>query len=354
MKAVVKTDYGPDKVEVRDVPVPEVGRGEVLIQVRGCSICQTDVRFWRGTEVNDPLLKSILQPPVILGNENYGEIAEIGPEVEGWQVGDRVCSEVCVQVCGHCMWCRTGYPQMCRKSKWLGRAIDGAFTEYFKVGAEWLHRIPNNVSDDDAALTEMGAVVSQNLIESSKVEPGDTVVVLGPGPIGQMASQVAKAQGCRTVIMLGIEGDEERLKMARELGADVVVNQAEEDPFSILMELTEGRGADIVVEACGFPSAVEQAFDMVRRGGKIAQIGSGRRQRISVTWDKIFMKNVTVYGTNAHGWNAWQRVLDLMSAGKVRGAPLLTHKFPLEEWQTGFKMAESKKSIKVALVPKKD
>ena len=351
MKAVVKTDYGPNKIEIKDVEVPKIGFGEVLVKVHGCSICNTEVRYWRGTEKDDPLLQRMLHVPVILGNENYGEVADTGPGVNKWKVGDRVVSEVCAGVCGHCMYCRTGYPQLCAEIKWLGRAIDGAFAEYFKVGAQWLHKIPDSVSDDDAALTEMSAVVMQNLSEISKVQAGDVVVIIGPGPIGQMASQVAKALGARIVMVLGIEGDEKRLKMASDLGADITINQDEKDPYPVILELTEGRGADIVVEACGFPSAVEQALDLVRKGGKIAQIGSGKRERISITWDKIFMNNITVYGTNAHGWNAWQKSLDLMSVGKIKGAPLLTHKFLLEDWQKGFEIAENKTGIKVALVP---
>jgi len=288
-----------------------------------------------------------------LGAENYGEIAGIGENVKAWNVGDRVCAEPFVNSCGHCLWCRTGYTPGCREREVIGRSVDGAFAEYFKVGTKWLHKVPDNVSDDEAVLTEMTAVAAQGLIERGRIMPGDFVVVIGPGPIGQLSAQVAKAQGAAKVMVTGVSQDEERLKMAKELGADFVVNVESEDVRSRIMELTNGVGADVVIEGSGFGAVpIEQALDFARNSGKIIQLGASKGKPMNgITWDNIMVKNLEVIGSNGHAWWAYERALSMLSTKRVNAAPLLTHKFPLEEWQKGFEMVKNRQGSKIALIP---
>lgn len=346
MKALVKYAKGPGNLEIKNVPIPKIASDEVLVKVKASTID-------RGGDLNvyhSPKLQWY-NVPVILGNEVCGEIAEVGKEVKHWKLGERVVSEVLVYSCGECFWCRKGDTAQCPYRLDMGRRIDGTFAEYFKVRPYYLHMIPDNLSWDEAVLTENVAVAINNLVEKTGIDGGDIVAVIGPGPIGQMALQVAKATGASETMVLGIAGDEVRLNLAQDLGANQIVNISEEDPLKAIGDFTEGRGADVVVEASGSPQAVELAFDLVRPSGKIAQIGH-LLGTVTVTWTKVLNKNINIYGSYAHRWTAWHRALKMMSSGQVSVKRLLSRKFPLEQWQEAFNVVENDRSVlKVALIP---
>jgi len=344
MKAVLKTKRGPGNVELRDVDIPKVTSDEVLIEVKSTGICGTDVHIYHDS--------AFYTPPVILGHEYAGVITQVGSEVQNFDVGDRVTSPATIP-CGTCFMCRTNRSNRCvgDQKRILGaHKADGTFTKYVAVPSKILHKIPVALSFDDAAVAEPVACAIHNVSELVGINPGDVVVVLGPGPIGLISLQIAKISGAQKVIITGVSADEDRLKLAKRLGADVTINVEEQDPIEAVRSLTDGLGADVVLEASGASVARKQAFNLVRRCGKVGLIGlAGKPAEIDL--DKVVEGELEVKGSWGTIWTSWRKALSLMSSGKIQVAPLITTRLPLEKWQEGFKMMEERKALKVLLIP---
>ncbi len=344
MKAVTKTKRGPGNVELKDVAIPEIAPTEVLVEVKKTGICGTDVHIYHDT--------AFYNPPVILGHEYAGVITQVGSKVSTFNIGDRVTSPATIP-CGTCFMCRINRANRCigEQKRVLGAyKADGTFTRYVAVPSKILHMIPEGVSFDEAAVAEPAACAIHNVSETVGVNPGDIVVILGPGPMGLLSLQVAKKSGAKQVIITGISIDKDRLKLAEKLGADVTINVEEEDPVEAVKSLTEGLGADVVLEASGASSARKQAFSLVRRCGKIGLIGlTGKPTEINL--DKIVEGELDVKGSWGTIWTSWRKALVLLSSGMIQAAPLISAKLPLEKWREGFKMMEERKALKVLLIP---
>src|SRR3972149_4308949 len=253
MRALVKTANGQGNLELREVAVPQIDAGEVLIHVRACGICGSDLKI---QDDQHPYT-----PPVVIGHEFAGEIVEVGAGVSGWAAGDRVVSEQHVKACGHCRQCLTGNAFACSFKRAPGYFTDGAFTEFIKVPAWLLHRIPSNLSFVEAAFTEPSAVAAHGVLDRTGIFPEDVVLILGCGPIGLVAGKMAQAAGASKVIITGVDHDEKaRLPKARELGIDCVVNTSQADLAALVADLTGSEGADVVVELSGAGTAMAQAF----------------------------------------------------------------------------------------------
>lgn len=344
MLALVKTQKGDGFLELREVPVPKIAADEVLIEVKAAGICGTDIHvkhdefpYW---------------PPVVLGHEFSGQIIEVGPEVEGYRVGDRVVAEPHTKACGKCYLCRTGNIQICPAKRSPGWGIDGAFTKYIKMPEKLLHRIPDNVSFEEAAVVEPLANVVHDVLERGRVEAEDFVVVLGPGPIGLMAAMAARAEGARAVMIVGTPKDEEmRLKVAREIGIDHVVNLAEENPVDKCLALTGGRGADLVVEASGAEPAINMAVDLVRKKGRITVIGMTGKEKIQFSWDKAIFKVCDIIFNLSTSYTSWDRAISLIALRKVNVKAIISHREPLENWEKVFEDVENLRALKALLVP---
>ena len=344
MKALVKFKKGVGFVELRELPRPSVAQDEVLIRVRAAGICGTDVHIYHD--------EYPYYPPVTLGHEFSGEIVEVGEEVHSWKLGDRVVAEPHTRACGVCYYCRTGNPQICPHKRSIGWGIDGAFAEYLAMPVWLLHRMPDNVSFQEAALTEPTAVATSAVNIATGVEVGDTVVVFGPGPIGLLAAQVAKASGASWVMVIGTPSDSEiRLPVAEELGADCVLNVAEADPVQKVMAMTGGRGADLVVDASGAQVAINQAVAMIRPLGRICAIGLTGKEEIAFTWDKAVFKSCRIQFSLSSSYLGWEQALSLIASGEVKVDRLITHRVSLEDWSSSFEAAASGKAIKVLLMP---
>jgi len=291
-------------------------------------------------------------PPVILGHEFSGEIAQVGAQVTGWQVGDRVVGEPHTLHCGKCWLCRRGHVQNCPEKRSPGWGIDGAFAKYLKYPPKLLHRIPDSMSYEQAALVEPAANTVTDILERGTLEVGDFVVVLGPGPIGLLAAQVARAGGAREVMIVGAPADEElRLATARKLGIEHVIDFAETDPLERCLELTEGRGADLVIECSGAPPAIAQAFGLARKWGKVCAIGLTGKRPVTLDWDAAMMKVLTLYFSMSTEYTSWDKTIWLIASGKVQVDPLITHVLPLSEWERAFEAVEKMEALKAVLVP---
>ncbi len=344
MKAVVKTRRGPGNVELEEVAVPTIKPHEVLIEVKFTGICGTDVHIYHDS--------AFYTPPIILGHEYSGIIVQRGFEVTGFDVGDRVTSPATIP-CGECLMCRTNRANRCigEAKRILGaHKADGTFTKFVAVPSQILHEIPQPLSLEEAAVAELAACVVRAVYERVGIEPGDVVAVLGPGPTGLLALQAAKAVGAGKVVVTGVSADEERLEVAKKLGADITINIEKDDPVEVVKRLTDGWGADVVLEASGASLARKQAFDMVRRCGKMGLIGlTGKPTDINL--DKIVEGELDLRGSWGTIWTSWRRTLNLLSSGMIQVTPLISAKLPLEEWRKGFEMMEGRKALKVLLIP---
>ena len=339
MKALFKPDNSSGKLEIREVDDPEPTDDQVLVEVRAAGICGSDVKH----------LLRVRGTPVILGHEFSGEIVEVAGGVEGWRVGDRVVSETSGHVCGRCHFCGTGDYHLCPERRGLGSGMDGAFARYIAVPQRLLHGIPDGLSYDEAALVQPCADIVNAVTRKADVYPGDIVVVLGPGPMGLLTTQVAKARGAATVVQTGHRGV--RLGIAADIGADVTVPVEEEDPVEKVMELTGGVGADVVFEASGSASAVLQAFEMVRRRGQVTLIASPPKP-VEFDFRRILGKALTVRGSIMSKRVDYERAMSMISSGAVRVGPMITHKFPITEWRKAFDAIMVEKSAgKVLFTP---
>lgn len=344
MQALVKTQKGEGFIELREVPEPVISDDEVLIEVKAAGICGTDIHVKHDTFP--------YWPPVILGHEFAGEIAQVGAKVDGWQVGDRVVGEPHTLHCGKCYLCRRGHVQNCPEKRSPGWGIDGAFARFLKYPPKLLHRIPDTMTFEQAALVEPAANAVTDILERDTLEVGDFVVVLGPGPIGLLAAQVARAGGAREVMIVGAPVDEElRLATARKLGVEHVVNFAETNPVERCLELTEGRGADLVIECSGAPAAIAQSIELCRKWGKVCAIGLTGKRPVQLDWDAAMTKVLTLYFNMSTAYASWDKTIWMMATGRVNVDPLITHVLPLSEWERGFEAVESMEALKVVLRP---
>ncbi|MCD6336569.1 MAG: zinc-binding dehydrogenase [Candidatus Latescibacteria bacterium] len=344
MLALVKTQKGAGHLELREVDAPKIAPDEVLIEIKAAAICGTDIHikhdefpYW---------------PPVVLGHEFSGEIVELGSEVEHYQEGDRVVGEPHTKACGKCYFCRTGNIQICPAKRSPGWGIDGALTKYLKMPEKLLHRIPDHMSFEQAALVEPTANVVHDVLERGRVEAEDFVVVLGPGPIGLLAAMCAKAEGARKVMIVGTPGDEAlRLKVAREVGIDYVVNLAEEDPIQKTLDLTNGLGADLVVEASGAEPAIRTTVDLVRKMGRITVIGMTGKADIAFPWDKAIFKACDLLFNLSTSYTSWDRTISLIAERKINVDAIITHREPLTNWEQVFDDVENLRALKAVLIP---
>jgi alcohol dehydrogenase/L-iditol 2-dehydrogenase len=343
MKALVKYGMNDGDVELREVPEPELQPGTVLVAARAVGVCGSDIHMWRNGQSWDVAL------PVTLGHETAGVIAAVADDVTGWQVGDRVVCETAASICGVCALCRTGRYNLCPDRQGYGALRDGAFGELLLAEPRVLHRIPDGVSFEQAAMTEPFAVAYNALVERASVTPGDLVVIQGAGAIGALSLLVAKLRGAGTTVVLGTPVDVERLAKLRELGADHTVDVTVDDPAELIRSLGDGLGADLVVDATGVSIALKQGLELVRPFGAIAKVGWGP-QPLGFSLDPLVAKAVTLYGSFSHTWTTWERVLSLFASGDLDTSKVLGGVYELAEWERAFADMESGRNIKSVMV----
>lgn len=344
MKAVVKYDNVAGATEVRDVPVPSIGPDDVLVETAYIGICGSDPHMHHNK------VSYKVNVPLILGHEFAGVIAEVGANVTGWKVGDRVTSETHADYCGKCVMCRTNNYHVCRERKGYGFQIDGAFAKYVRVPSRILHKVPDNVSLKEAALTEPLCVAYSSLVKHSPLKPGDLVVIIGPGPIGLLCTKIASILGASDIVVVGTDGDDARMEIAKKMGATMTINSSQQDPVPIIMGMRDGYGANLVVDAAGFSPTLKLSLDVVRPCGQINKIGWGPGP-VGFSLDQLISKAVALQGTFSHTWDVWEKCLVLMGERTVDLGEVITHELPLDQWQKGFDLMETKEGLKIVLTP---
>jgi L-iditol 2-dehydrogenase len=345
MKAVVKYGKGKGLVEIREIPEPKIKKDdEVLIEVKAVSICGSDLHIYHDSHP--------YWPPVVLGHEFSGVIVEVGKEVKGWKAGDRIVSETRTGSCGICYTCQSGFPQLCEQKRPYGIGINGAYTKYVAGPARLLHHLPNNVSFEAGAVIEPTAICVTSILERNELQAGESVVITGPGPIGLISLAVAKAAGVRIAGVTGRSLDEGvRFEKARELGADFTINVDKEDPVKRVLEMTNGLGVDILIETSGGGKAIYQAFEMVRRSGRICAIGISGKEEVPIPYDRGIFKALRYDFCFSSSWTAWEKTIGLISKGVLPIEKIITHKLPLEKWEEAFHLLENLQAAKVILIP---
>jgi len=344
MLALYKTAKGPGNMELRKAIVPRPKPNEVLLEIKAAGICGTDIHIRHD--------KFQYWPPVIMGHEFSGVIVEAGGEVTNFRVGNRVVGEPHTRACGKCELCRTGNIQLCSAKRSPGWGIDGAFARYLVMPDHLLHRIPDSMTFNEAALVEPAANVVQDVLERAQIFANDCVVIFGPGPIGLLALMAARSAGAGKVVMVGTSSDlAMRLPVARDLGVDEVVLADQKDPVEEIMRITDGRGADLVIEASGAPSAIAASVGAVRRMGRITQIGLTGRNEINFPWDKASWKVCNIYFNLSTGYTCWDRTIGLIASKRFNVNKLISNVVPLEEWEPMFDAAEKLLTLKVIFTP---
>jgi L-iditol 2-dehydrogenase len=338
--------YAPEDVRVEEAPEPVAGPGDLVIRVRVCSICGTDAKIWRYGHPN-------LSPPRVLGHEVAGEVSEVGAGVGGWSVGDRV-QVIAAIPDGTCDDCRRGWQTVCPGKEAIGYQYDGGFAERMRVPAKVLavdgvNRIPDGLSFAEASVAEpLSCVINGQ--ELAGVAEGDTVVVVGAGPIGCLHVRLARARGAARVLL--VELSRRRLEMAAALVApDEAIGADGAATVDAVHRLTGGRGADVVIVAASSGRAQEDALRMAARRGRVSFFGGLAKDAPTITCDAniVHYREVTIVGANSSSPAHNRQALELIASGAVPVADLITHRLPLAEAVAGIHTVTRGEGIKVTV-----
>jgi threonine dehydrogenase-like Zn-dependent dehydrogenase len=319
VKAIIKDSPVKGSFHLKDVPKPQVKPGYVLIAIKAAGICNSDISIIDNTYVG----RKPVPIPLILGHEGAGIIEEIGQGICGFNVGDRVSFEA-VLGCASCSSCRVGLKNMCNNWEHLGITCDGTFAEYVVINAELVHKIPPSISFADAAFLEPVGLTVRSL-ESIQPMVGDTAAIVGPGTIGLLHLQALKAAGVSSIIIIGLQRDRHKFKIAKDLGADFIVNASNEDPVKAVQEITNGLGANIVVESANSNQALRIAIDLASVKGRVSCFGL--YPEATINFLNMIRKSVTVFGDVAQLSRHFIRAINWVESGKVSPRPLITHRF---------------------------
>lgn len=336
--AVVNYARAAESVALRLVDRPAISEDDVLLEVGAVAVCGSDVHQWMGTH-SWPVTY-----PVVLGHEFAGTVVEVGARVRGFAEGDRVVSETAAVIDPDSPMTRRGLYNLDVSRKGFGYGVDGAMTRFVRTPARCLHRLPDHLAFDRAAMAEPCSVAYNAVINNADVRPGNRVVVLGPGPIGLLCGVMASLQGA-SVAVVGLEQDRARLAVAERYGFTVIVG----DPSDWACA-TDGLGVDGVIDAAGVSETLRMALNIVRPAGWICKVGWGPKP-FGFTLDPLVQKNITLRGSFSHNWPVWEAVLGLLASGRLDVAPLIAGVWPLEHWREAFESMHTGQIVKAVLRP---
>lgn len=344
MKALLLT--APSRLEFVEAPAPRPAAGEVLVRVRACGICGSDIHGWDGSTGRR-------RPPLIMGHEAAGEIAALGADVSGWQAGDRVTFDSMIY-CGACPSCQAGRVNLCENRQVMGVAPaeyrrDGAFAEYVALPARLLYRMPEQLTFPQAAMIEPVAI-ALHAVQRVKVAPTDTVVVVGSGMIGLFVIQVLRWAGARRIVAVDLEP--KRLALARELGATDTIQSDKGDVAAEVARLTGGNGADLAFEVVGISPTLQLAIACLRKGGSAVLVGN-LAPKTDFPLQSVVTREITLYGSCASA-GEYPLCLDLISRGVIRVEPMISALVPLAdgiEWFQRLSAPDGSRYMKVILQP---
>lgn len=322
-----------------DYPKPELGHNDVLIKIKKTAICGTDMHIYHW----DEWAQETIPVPMTVGHEYVGVIEEIGQEVKGFQVGDRVSGEGHI-TCGFCRNCRAGRRHLCRNTEGVGVNRPGAFGEYLVIPAENAYKIPDDISDDIASILDPFGNAAHTALSFDLV--GEDVLITGAGPIGMMAVAIAKHVGARHVVITDM--NDYRLDLAKKMGATRTVNVANEKLEDVMQELGMKEGFDVGLEMSGAPPAFSSMLNTMNHGGKIAMLGIPSSD-MAIDWNQVIFKGLVIKGIYGREmYETWYKMIAMVQSG-LDLSPVITHRFDIEKFEQGFETMASGQSGKVVL-----
>lgn len=338
MKALAKLHAEPG-IWMTDAEKPEYGYNDLLIKIKKTAICGTDVHIYKWDEWS----QQTIPVPMVVGHEYVGEVAAMGDGVRGFAIGDRVSGEGHI-TCGHCRNCRAGRRHLCRNTVGVGVNRPGAFAEYLVIPAENAFKLPDDISDDLAAIFDPFGNAVHTALAFDLV--GEDVLITGAGPIGIMAAAVARHVGARHVVITDV--NPYRLELALKMGATRAVDVSKEKLKDVMNELGMKEGFDVGLEMSGVPSAFAQMLETMNHGGKIAMLGIPP-QSVAIDWNQVIFKGLTIKGIYGREmFETWYKMASLLQSG-LDLSPILTHHLPVDEFEKGFEIMISGQSGKVVL-----
>lgn len=329
MTAIVKAGLGPEAVVLQEVPEPVAAPGEARVQVVATGLCGTDIHVAHDEYACDP--------PVVMGHEILGIVESVGDETDASWVGAHVACETYYSTCEKCDACRAGRRNLCPERRSLGSFRNGGFARHVVMPVTNLHVLPGNLGELDGVLSEPLACVTQCLLDPPFVNAGDRVLVTGPGAMGQLAAQVANAQGGK-VMLAGLDRDTERLEVAASLGIGTTTSTPAVDHY------------DVVIECSGSAPGAATALRSARRGGHYVQVGIFGKD-VTLPFDLVLYKELTVTSGFASTAVSWRRAMALIEQGLVTLGPLVTRSVPIHEYRTAFDAAAAGEGIKTVIIP---
>lgn len=342
MTAVVKAEPGPG-LSIKTVDLPQVAPDEILVRVRAASICGTDLHIYRW----DDWSQSRIEPPLIIGHELCGEVVKRGLRVTDVEVGDFISAESHI-VCNVCPQCRTGRGHLCQNTQIIGVDRDGCFADYIAIPAVNAWQNPPDMPPEIACLQENFGNAVHTAFKTDLT--AKKVLVTGCGPVGLMAIEVVRSAGPRAIYATDVSPY--RLDLARRLGADLTLNPREVDVVETIMAETDDEGVDVLLEMSGAPSAIDEGFALLKDGGEAALLGLSPAPFEFDLNNHVIFKGATVYGVIGRKiWETWYQMRGLLRAEAVDLRPILTHLFPLEDFERAFEVMASGESGKVVLFP---
>lgn len=338
MKALAKLH--PEKgIWLTEADIPEIGHNDLLIKINKTAICGTDMHIYNWDEWS----QKTIPVPMIVGHEYVGTVVDMGQEVRGYKMGDRVSGEGHI-TCGHCRNCRAGRRHLCRNTSGIGVNRQGSFAEYLAIPAFNAFKIPNNISDELAAVFDPFGNAVHTALSFDLV--GEDVLITGAGPIGIMAAAVARHAGARHVVITDI--NQYRLDLASKMGASRVVNVSNENLTSVMHELGMTEGFDVGLEMSGVPAAVRDMLAKMNNGGKIAMLGIPPED-VAVDWNQVIFKGLTIKGIYGREmFETWYKMASLIQSG-LDISPIISHQMNVDDFQQGFDIMGSGQSGKVIL-----
>ena len=338
MKALAKLTPSVG-LTLTSVEKPEVGPNDVLIKIKKTAICGTDIHIWKW----DEWAQKTIPVPMHVGHEYVGVIAEMGQEVRGFKIGDRVSGEGHI-TCGFCRNCRAGRRHLCRNTVGVGVNRAGAFAEYLAIPAVNAFKIPDDISDDLAAIFDPFGNATHTALSFNLV--GEDVLITGAGPIGIMAVAIARHVGARHVVITDV--NDHRLELARKMGATRAVNVSRENLVDVKTELHMVEGFDVGLEMSGVPSAFTSMLEHMNHGGKIALLGIPP-SNTAIDWNQVIFKGLEIKGIYGREmFETWYKMVAMLQSG-LDLSPIITHHYPVEEFKAGFETMLSGNSGKVIL-----
>lgn len=351
MKAVVRYGHGRGETEIRNVPIPEIGDDDVLLEVKAAGVCGSDISFDNGG------LADLVRPPVILGHEFSGVVAAFGKNVTEWKIGERVVSDNTGKVCGKCYACGRANYLYCEQRLGLGYGMDGGFTKYVKILGETLKvfpqslmSIPEGMSFEEAAILDPCCNGYMAVVQESRIMPGDFGAVFGVGPLGLFAIQAMKVSGASKIITIGLSQDAQRFKLASKLGATDVVVADKEDVLERVREITQGEYAALTVDCAGLNQVLKQAIEITRQAGQIVKIGYDERP-VGFSLDVAINKGISVKGHFGYDWISWRNSMNLITSGAIDMKSMISHTMGISDFREAFNLVKARKSIKIILYP---